>query len=157
HLRELEADLRAAGLAGELLAATSVGGVIHFDDLIEQPIYAVRSGPALAPVAGRTYAQAELDAADAIVCDTGGTSFDVSVTRGGRIAFPRETWLGPRYPGHLTGLSAVDVRSIGAGGGSIAWIDPGGLLRVGPESAGAEPGPACYGRGGTEPTVTDAA
>jgi len=69
----------------------------------------------------------------------------------------RETWLGGQWVGHMTGLSSVDVRSIGAGGGSIAWIDPGGLLRIGPHSAGAEPGPACYGRGGARPTVTDAA
>jgi N-methylhydantoinase A len=71
--------------------------------------------------------------------------------------FTSETWLGEPFAGHLTGLSSVDVRSIGAGGGSIAWVDAGGLLRVGPESARAEPGPACYGRGGTRPTVTDAA
>ena len=62
--------------------------------------------------------------------------------------FTNETWLGEPFAGHLTGLSSVDVRSIGAGGGSIAWVDAGGLLRVGPESAGADPGPACYGRGG---------
>ena len=157
HLREMETDLRDAGFVGELVAAISVGGVMHLDDLIERPIYAVKSGPALAPVAARTYAQAELEAKDVIVCDTGGTSFDVSLIRGGHIVFTRETWLGGRYTGHLTGLSSVDVRSIGAGGSSIAWVDPGGLLRVGPQSAGAEPGPACYGRGGTSPTVTDAA
>ncbi len=91
------------------------------------------------------------------ICDTGGTSFDVSVVRDGRVSFTRETWLGGVFTGHITGLSSVDVKNIGAGGGSIAWIDPGGLLRVGPQSAGAEPGPVCYGRGGTEPTVTDAA
>jgi N-methylhydantoinase A len=71
--------------------------------------------------------------------------------------FTRETWLGEPFSGHHTGLASVDVRSIGAGGGSIAWIDAGGLLRVGPDSAGADPGPACYPKGGTRPTVTDAA
>jgi N-methylhydantoinase A len=157
HLRDLERDLRAAGLPGELLAAVSVGGVMHFDSLIERPVFSVKSGPALAPVAGLVYGQAEDDAPDLIVCDTGGTSFDVSLVRGGRIISTRETWLGPRYTGHLVALSSVDVRSIGAGGGSIAWIDDGGLLRVGPRSAGASPGPAAYGLGGTEPTVTDAA
>jgi N-methylhydantoinase A len=157
HLREMELDLRASGFVGELVAAISVGGVMHLDDLIERPIYAVKSGPSLAPVAGRTYALTETKDANAIVCDTGGTSFDVSLVRDGQIVSTRETWLGPRYQGHLTGLSSVDVRSIGAGGGSIAWLDPGGLLRVGPRSAGADPGPACYGRGGSEPTVTDAA
>jgi N-methylhydantoinase A len=81
----------------------------------------------------------------------------VSLVRDGDLVFTNETWLGEPFCGHLTGLSSVDVRSIGAGGGSIAWVDPGGLLRVGPESAGADPGPACYGRGGERPTVTDAA
>src|SRR6266487_781799 len=73
-----------------------------------------------------------------------------------RVVFTRETWLGEQFTGHLTGLSSVDARSIGAGGGSIAWVDSGGLLRVGPQSAGADPGPACYGQGGRQPTVTDA-
>jgi N-methylhydantoinase A len=157
HLREIEAGLREAGLSGELVAATSLGGVLPMDQLVERPIFAARSGPSLAPVAGRVYSDHELDHADAIVCDTGGTSFDVGVIRDRKIVFARETWLGPLFEGHITGLSSVDVRSIGAGGGSIAWLDPGGLLRVGPQSAGADPGPACYGRGGEEPTVTDAA
>jgi N-methylhydantoinase A len=157
HLREVEAGLREAGLSGELVAATSLGGVLPMDELVERPIFAARSGPSLAPVAGRVYTDHELDHADAIVCDTGGTSFDIGVIRDGKIVFARETWLGPLFEGHLTGLSSVDVRSSGAGGGSIAWLDPGGLLRVGPQSAGADPGPACYGRGGEEPTVTDAA
>lgn len=156
HLGDIESSLRATGLTGELLAATSFGGVMHMDDLVERPIYAVKSGPSLAPVACRTYGEAEMSAKNIIVCDTGGTSFDVSLIRAGSVVFTRETWLGEVYTGHLTGLSSVDVRSIGAGGGSIAWIDPGGLLRVGPSSAGAEPGPACYGRGGSLCTVTDA-
>ena len=157
HLREIEVGLGDAGFAGELVAASSFGGVLPMDRLIERPIFAARSGPSLAPVAGRLYSERELDGADAIVCDAGGTSFDVSVVRDGGIVFARETWLGPPFEGHLTGLASVDVRSIGAGGGSIAWLDPGGLLRVGPDSAGADPGPACYGRGGERPTVTDAA
>src|SRR5581483_8065358 len=76
---------------------------------------------------------------------------------GGQIEYSAESWLGGRWIGHITGVRAVDVKSIGAGGGSIVWIDPGGLLRVGPRSAGADPGPVCYGRGGSEPTITDAA
>jgi len=157
HLREMERDLRHAGLEGDLLPATSFGGVMYLEELVERPIHTVRSGPALAPVIGQLFGKAEAGASEVIVCDTGGTSFDVSLIRKGRPVFTRETWLGPRYEGHLTGLSSIDVRSIGSGGGSIAWIDSGGLLRVGPESAGAEPGPACYGRGGARPTVTDAA
>lgn len=157
HLREMDADLRAAGLAGELLPAISLGGVMHIEGVIERPIHMVRSGPSLAPILGQVTGLAETGATEVIVCDTGGTSFDVSLVRNGRPVFGRDTWLGPRYVGHLTGLSSVDARSIGSGGGSIARVDAGGLLCVGPESAGADPGPACYGRGGTLPTTTDAA
>jgi N-methylhydantoinase A len=156
HLREMEADLRGAGLGGELLPAISLGGVMHIEGVIAKPIHMVRSGPSLAPLLGRVVAAAETGSPDVIVCDTGGTSFDVSLVRDGRPVFGRDTWLGPRYTGHLTGLSSIDARSIGSGGGSIARLDPGGLLCVGPESAGADPGPACYGRGGRRPTVTDA-
>ena len=154
HLDEMDADLRAGGFSGELLVVTSFGGVLGVADVSRRPIYSVNSGPAVAPVAGKVYADADRNV---IVCDMGGTSFDVSVIRDGYIKFTRETWLGEKFVGHITGLSSVDVKSIGAGGGSIAWIDSGGLLRVGPDSAGAVPGPVCYGRGGTEPTVTDAA
>src|SRR5439155_8416826 len=121
--------------------------------------YSVGSGPSMAPVAALTYSSAEDagQAADLIVCDTGGTTFDVGLVSRGEINYAAETWLGGRWIGHITGIRSVDVRSIGAGGGSLVWIDSGGLLRVGPRSAGADPGPACYGRGGTEPTVTDAA
>ena len=157
HLREMETDLRAAGLEGELLPAISLGGVMHIEGVISRPIHMVRSGPSLAPILGQVTGAAETGATEVIVCDTGGTSFDVSLVRDGRPVFGRDTWLGPRYTGHLTGLSSVDARSIGSGGGSIARIDSGGLLCVGPESAGADPGPACYGRGGSHPTVTDAA
>jgi N-methylhydantoinase A len=157
HLPEIALGLQAEGFAGELLAASSAGGVVPMSELIERPLWSVRSGPSLAPVAARAVAGAETGSGDVIVCDTGGTSFDVSLVRGGDLVFTSETWLGEPFAGHITGLAAVDVRSIGAGGGSIAWVDPGGLLRVGPESAGADPGPACYGRGGTRPTVTDAA
>jgi N-methylhydantoinase A len=157
HLRSVESWLREIGYENRLVAATSFGGVLFFDDLIERPIYSAKSGPSLAPMAGLAYAAAESGVRDLIVCDTGGTSFDVSLVRAGRPVFTRETWLGEPHVGHLTGLSSLDIRSVGAGGGSIAWIDDGGLLRVGPRSAGSQPGPACYGNGGTEPTVTDAA
>jgi N-methylhydantoinase A len=157
HLPEIADGLIAEGFSGELLAASSAGGVVPMGELIDSPLWSVRSGPSLAPVAARTVAEAETGSGDVIVCDTGGTSFDVSLVREGDLVFTSETWLGEPFAGHLTGLSSVDVRSIGAGGGSIAWVDPGGLLRVGPESARADPGPACYGLGGTRPTVTDAA
>ncbi|MHB1468434.1 MAG: hydantoinase/oxoprolinase family protein [Solirubrobacteraceae bacterium] len=157
HLPAIAAGLSENGFSGDLLAASSAGGVVPIGELIERPLWSVRSGPSLAPVGARAIAAAEMGRGDVIVCDTGGTSFDVSLVREGELVFTRETWLGEPFSGHLTGLSSVDVRSIGAGGGSIAWVDPGGLLRVGPESAGADPGPACYARGGTRPTVTDAA
>ncbi|MFH1090773.1 MAG: hydantoinase/oxoprolinase family protein [Pseudomonadota bacterium] len=108
-------------------------------------------------MAGRYYAQIDAGADTAIVADTGGTTYDVSLVRRGVIPMTAETWLGQPKRGHLVGFPSVDVKSIGAGGGSIAWVDSGGLLHVGPQSAGAVPGPACYGQGGEKPTVTDAA
>lgn len=157
HLRGMQGDLRAAGFAGDILVSTSAGGCSHVDDLIEKPVHTVKSGPAMAPVAGRAFATMEKLGNDVIVCDTGGTTFDVGLVRDGELKYTRETWLGGQWTGHLTAISSVDVRSVGAGGGSIAWIDEGGLLRVGPMSAGSVPGPACYGGGGDKPTVTDAA
>ncbi|MGI9658362.1 MAG: hydantoinase/oxoprolinase family protein [Gaiellaceae bacterium] len=157
YIEQLDADLRDAGFPGHLLIATSFGGSWRPDAIVEKPLYSVGSGPSMAPVAAVTYAEADLGSGDVIVCDTGGTTFDVGLISGGSINYTAETWLGGRWIGHITGLRSVDVKSIGAGGGSIAWIDTGGLLRVGPHSAGADPGPACYGRGGTAPTVTDAA
>ena len=157
HLVQMEQDLRDAGYGGEILISTSSGGCMHVDELIERPIFTVKSGPSMAPVAGRTFATLEDFGNDVIVCDTGGTTFDVGLVRDGELKYTRETWLGGEYTGHLVANSSVDMRSIGAGGGSIAWIDAGGLLQVGPQSAGSMPGPACYGNGGNAPTVTDAA
>jgi N-methylhydantoinase A len=157
YLRGLDERLRAAGFSGRLLMVTSSGGVVDAEDMAAAPIHSVNSGPAMAPVAGRRYAALDGHSENAVVADTGGTSYDVALVRRGRIPVTRENWLGIVYEGHITGFPAVDVRSVGAGGGSIAWIDSGGLLHVGPQSAGADPGPVCYGRGGVEPTVTDAA
>jgi N-methylhydantoinase A len=153
HLDQMTLDLSAAGFGGQLLVGTSFGGSLSVQDVASRPIYSVNSAPAMAPVAGKVYAPEERSV---IVCDMGGTSFDVSLVRDGYLKFTRETWLGGVYTGHMTGLSAVDIKNIGAGGGSIAWIDSGGLLRVGPDSAGAVPGPACYRAGGVNATVTDA-
>ncbi len=156
YLAGLEGRLRDAGFAGRLLVVTSQGGVMDAAEIAAAPIHSLGSGPSMAPVAGRLYAERDARCRTAIVADTGGTSYDVSLVRDGRIPWTRETWLGRPYRGHMTGFPAVDVRSIGAGGGSIAWVDAGGLLRLGPHSAGARPGPACYGRGGLHATVTDA-
>lgn len=157
HFLVLEASLRSAGYEGEFLVSTSSGGIKHLTDVVEKPIFTVKSGPAMAPLAGIAYAAAEGLGNDVIIVDTGGTTFDVSLIRAGEIKYTRDTWLNGEWIGTNLGLSSVDIRSVGAGGGSIAWIDSGGLLRVGPDSAGADPGPACYGTGGDQPTVTDAA
>ena len=156
YLGGLTERLRDAGLQGRVLLVTAAGGTREARRIAEAPIHSIGSGPAMAPVAGRFYAEADTGRDTAVVADTGGTSYDVSLVRNGRIPWTRETWLGPRYRGHMTGFPSVDVKSIGTGGGSVAWIDDGGMLHVGPESAGAVPGPICYGLGGTRPTVTDA-
>jgi N-methylhydantoinase A len=156
YLDGVASRLAAAGLRGRVLMMTSSGGVRDLEDVARTPIHSTASGPAAAPVAGRHYAQRDAGSDIAIVTDAGGTSYDVSLVRRGTIPWTRETRLGISPYGHMTGFPAVDIRSIGAGGGSIAWVDDGGVLHVGPRSAGAVPGPAAYGRGGTDPTVTDA-
>jgi N-methylhydantoinase A len=156
YIGGLRRRLGEAGFTGRVLIVTSAGGALDADDVAAAPIHSLNSGPAMAPVAGQYFAELDTRTPMAIVADTGGTSYDVSVVRRGRIPWTRETWLGEQYFGQMTGFPSVDVRSIGAGGGSIAWVDEGGLLHVGPESAGADPGPACYGRGGVRPTLTDA-
>ncbi|MFM9105581.1 MAG: hydantoinase/oxoprolinase N-terminal domain-containing protein, partial [Chloroflexota bacterium] len=142
HLSQLDGDLRAAGFSGHLFIATSFGGSWRPGEVIDRPIYSVGSGPSMAPVAAVTYSAAEGAgagiAASLLVCDTGGTTFDVGLVNDGQINYTSETWLGGKWIGHITGIRSVDVKSIGAGGGSIAWIDTGGLLRVGPKSAGAD-------------------
>ncbi len=156
YMRGLESRLRDAGFMGRVLVVTSQGGVMDAARVAETPVHLINSGPSMAPVAAKAYG-VEDGAETLIVGDTGGTTFDVSLVRRKRIPRSRETWLGQPFRSHMTGMPSVDVKSIGAGGGSIAWVDEGGLLHVGPKSAGALPGPVCYGRGGTDPTVTDAA
>jgi N-methylhydantoinase A len=166
YLARLEASLRDSGFDAEILCASCTGTMLPLADVAAAPIHAVQSGPALAPLAAiKVAAGAAADGSrgaggeseSIVVLDVGGTSSDVTVVDRGELPLTSEFWLGERFSGHLLGLPAVEVKSIGAGGGSIAWLDAGGLLRVGPHSAGATPGPACYGNGGTEPTVTDAA
>ncbi len=157
YLASLKVRLRDANFQGRVLVVTSTGGVLDASEVAHAPIHSLGSGPAMAPVAGRAYAEIDAGTQTAIVADTGGTSYDVSVVRRGQIPWTRETWIGQPFLGHLTGFPSIDVKSIGAGGGSIAWVDEGGLLHVGPLSAGADPGPVCYGRGGKRVTVTDAA
>ena len=152
YLRRLEQRLAETGFSGNLLVTRSGGGAMTFREAEERPFETILSGP-VAGAEGAAELARNLDLGDVITADVGGTSFDTCLVTGGRPQM--------MYEGSVVGLPVqtpwVDVRSIGAGGGSIANVDVGGLLRVGPGSAGAVPGPACYGRGGTEPTVTDAA
>jgi len=151
YLEQLRAALAERGLAGELLVVASDGGVQPVEEISRRPVYMLFSGPSTGPSAARSFVREE-GSEDSLLIDMGGTSFDVSTVIDSQVTMTRDG----RINGHPTGLAAVEILTLGAGGGSIARVDNGGLLRVGPESAGAEPGPACYGRGGTEPTVTDA-
>ncbi len=157
YMGSLTQRLAEAGFNGRTLVLTSQGGMIDAEELATQPIHAINSGPSMAPIAGRHYAQKEVSEPNAIIADTGGTTYDVSLVHRGRIPRTRETWIGQQFRGHMTGFPSIDIKSVGAGGGSIACVDQGGILRVGPQSAGAVPGPVCYNIGGTEPTLTDAA
>ncbi|QHJ01279.1 hydantoinase/oxoprolinase family protein [Xylophilus rhododendri] len=153
RIGKLESSLRQAGFAGNLSFVTSNGGRASSEEVMGKPVYLCLSGPSAAPRAASSLAQAGArDSRDVIAVDMGGTSFDVSIVVGGRIPTHREGVI----DGHMFGVPSVDVKTIGAGGGSIARVDAGGFIHVGPHSAGAFPGPACYGRGGTLPTVTDA-
>jgi N-methylhydantoinase A/oxoprolinase/acetone carboxylase beta subunit len=140
-----------AELAEEVLVMTSAGGLIPAGEAADLPVALLLSGPAGGVVAAAA-AAAAAGFPDAVTFDMGGTSTDACLVRG---AAP-ESATGRTAAGFPIRLPSIDIQTIGAGGGSIARIDPGGALAVGPESAGAEPGPACYGKGGTDPTVTDA-
>lgn len=157
YMRSLEHRLRSSGFGGRTLIVTSQGGMIDASEAAAAPIRIVNSGPSMAPIAGRFFAAHDSDAEDVIVADTGGTTYDVSIVRRGTVPMTRDTVIGDPHTGIVIGFPWVDVKSVGAGGGSIAHVDNRGLLQVGPASAGAVPGPAAYGRGGTRPTVTDAA
>ena len=145
-------NLKENGYTRELLMVNSHGGVMDAEELARYPVYALKSGPSLGPAAGLTVSQHENTGHDLIICDMGGTSFDVSMVVQGEVITTMSGQVGPY---HYT-LPTLDVHSIGAGGGSIASVDSGGLVHVGPQSAGSSPGPACYGLGGDKPTVTDA-
>lgn len=136
---------------GELLIMQSNGGVTNPVTVSKVPASTVLSGPAAGPVSGSAFAQAS-GYDKAIVVDMGGTSFEASIIEDGQVAIKKEGEINR----NLISLPMASIHTIGSGGGSIAWIDSGGLLRVGPQSAGASPGPACYGRGGVQPTCTDA-
>jgi len=152
YVGRLERSVREHGFGGRCYMTNSGGGAIRFADVGRRPFETIQSGP-VAGVSGAAELCRQMEIADAITADVGGTSFDTALIVDGAAHV--------RYQGYVGELPVqtpwVDVRSIGAGGGSVAYVDEGGLLRVGPRSAGANPGPACYARGGVEPTVTDAA
>lgn len=153
YVRSTDEKLKDKGYRETLQIITSSGSVLSAGDAVNKSISMIASGPSMAPVAASWFCREEGDTTgNVIAVDMGGTSFDVSMVKEGQIARTRETRIGKE----LMGISTIDARSIGAGGGSIAWIDPAGLIHVGPESAGAEPGPACYQKGGMRATVTDA-
>jgi N-methylhydantoinase A/oxoprolinase/acetone carboxylase beta subunit len=138
-------------VASEVLVMTSAGGLVPLDDVAARPVALLLSGPA-GGVLAASAAAAAAGFADCVTFDMGGTSTDVCLIRAGRPEPAAER----RVAGLPIRMPSLDVQTIGAGGGSIARVDPGGALLVGPQSAGADPGPVCYGRGGSAPTVTDA-
>lgn len=151
YLNELETFLTDSGATRKPLIMQINGGCSSVAEILHRPVNILASGPAAAPAAARYYAQG-LDIEDIVCIDMGGTSLDIALVHGGQTKLSRDI----RVEDQPVGVAGVEVLSIGAGGGSIAWVDNGGALRVGPQSAGARPGPAAYGQGGVEPTVTDA-
>jgi N-methylhydantoinase A len=153
YLRDLDSRLREAGVTSKLRIMQSNGGVSTVEACAKRPIRILMSGPAGGVIGGASEG-VMAGVGDVITVDIGGTSADISTIPGGvvKIMNPRDTYVG----GHPVLTPMIDLVTIGAGGGSVAYIDEAGAFHVGPRSAGSEPGPACYGRGGTEPTVTDA-
>lgn len=153
YVANLERRIAGAGLSAQLRVMGSNGGVATAAMVAERPVLTLLSGPA-AGVLGGAWTGALSDYRKLITFDVGGTSADIGIVTDGRFteATARDTWIA----GYPVMVPMIDVHTIGAGGGSIAYVDSGGAFKVGPRSAGARPGPAAYGRGGTEPTVTDA-
>jgi N-methylhydantoinase A len=164
YLDSIERQLKGLGFDGELRVMQSHGGVLALEEARVTPVHILESGPA-AGVMGAVHVGELAKTLDLISFDMGGTTAKLGLVRGGEPSMTQEFEVGEASRGRswFTGASgypvlipSVDLVEIGAGGGSIAWIDTGGKLRVGPRSAGSSPGPACYGRGGRDPTVTDA-
>ena len=163
YLGSIEARLQEAGLSAELLVMQSNGGVLTFAAAREKPVFMVESGPAAGVIAA-SYLGNALGHLDILSIDMGGTTAKAGLIQNGAPRVTKDYEVGAaaqsaergRGGGYPIRTPVVDLVEIGAGGGSIAWVDSGGILRVGPHSAGADPGPVCYGRGGTEPTISDA-
>lgn len=151
YLARIDSGLEAREIAAPVFVMKSNGGVMSAEVAGRQCVQTMLSGPAGGVVAGASIARNHR-LSNLITADMGGTSFDVSVIHEGAVSFAREA----EMSGLAIAVPMLDIHTVGAGGGSVGWIDAGNSLRVGPQSAGAHPGPACYGHGGTEPTVTDA-
>ena len=151
YLSNLAERLKAGGYQGHVLIMQSHGGVAPIAESVRLAAAAILSGPA-GGIAGSRYSARLLGGGNLISFDMGGTSTDISLLAGGEPTLAGNKEVG----GNKIALPSIDIHTLGAGGGSIARVDPGGILRVGPESAGADPGPACYGKGGAAATVTDA-
>ncbi len=152
YIDRLEARLAAKGFGGEVLIVQSNGGVMSVESAKRIPVRTALSGPAAGVIAATAIARAA-GFENIITCDMGGTSFDVSLVADGTATLAPQTSIDF---GMVVRTPMIEITTIGAGGGSIAWVDRSGLLQVGPESAGSDPGPVCYGLGNTRPTVTDA-
>jgi N-methylhydantoinase A len=164
YLDALEGRLASLGVAAPFYVMQSNGGVMSSASAKERPVYMVESGPAAGVIAADAFAQPH-GYRNVISFDMGGTTAKVGLIRDGRLRLSTEMEVGAqavtplgegRGSGYPVRTPVIDLVEVGAGGGSEAWIDAGGALRVGPRSAGAVPGPACYGQGGTAPTITDA-
>jgi N-methylhydantoinase A len=151
YINRLEKRLRDHGADAPLQIMQSNGGLMTADTASEKSVHTLLSGPSAGVLAGQ-FISSLTDTKNIITFDMGGTSADICTIRHGEPEYSVENELG----GNPVRIRMLDINAIGAGGGSVGWIDRGGALRVGPKSAGSEPGPICYGRGGTEPTVTDA-
>jgi N-methylhydantoinase A/oxoprolinase/acetone carboxylase beta subunit len=151
YLTAMAGDLAAAGVAAPLQIMQSRGGISRADIARQRPVRLFLSGPAAGVMGGVEIGKA-IGSGDLVTVDIGGTSCDIALVSGGEPLIRAEGTIA----GYTVRVPMVDVNAIGSGGGSIVWIDDAGSLRVGPHSAGSEPGPACYDRGGTEATVTDA-
>ena len=152
YLRRLEDALRAESCDGDVLIVQSNGGVMTLETACQRPIRTALSGPAAGVIASAHIAE-KAGFPNVITCDMGGTSFDVSLVVDGASTLTAQAAVDF---GMVVRTPMIEMTTIGAGGGSIAWVDRGGLLQIGPESAGSDPGPACYGAGNARPTVTDA-
>lgn len=151
YVTAVDSYFRALGARQPVRYFQSNGGLAIGQAMTDRSVYAINSGPASAPQAG-LFAGAPFGKDNVITVDMGGTSFDITLTRNGQTNLNKNI----DFLRYRIGVPMIQVETLGAGGGSIGWIDSLGLLQVGPQSAGSEPGPACYGRGGTEPTTSDA-